>query len=105
MLSDKKLGLKLDSFEAPAPSDLLKARILRAAGEATAPRRSFMKHYMSIAASLVAVSAIGFATLQATGGVDIGDQPEAEIWQEAALDLGFQEVYEWVETSDETVTP
>jgi len=94
MLSDKKLGLRLDHYEAPAPSDLLKARILKTAGETAAPRRSYAKRYISIAASFVAVCAIGFATLQVMNP----DQPEAEIWQETALDLGFQDIYEWVES-------
>ncbi len=101
-LSDKKLGAVLDSYQAPAPGDLLKTRILKAAGEASAPRRSFVKYYISVAASFVAVCAIGFTALQVTG---IGGQPEAEAWQEAALDLGFQDIYEWVETSSETAAP
>ena len=101
-LSDKKLGAVLDNYQAPAPSDLLKARILKAAGEVSAPRRSFAKRYMPLAASLIAVCAIGFAALQVTG---IGGQPEAEAWQEAALDLGFQDIYEWVEESSETAAP
>lgn len=103
MLNNKQLDTKLGSYEAPAPSDLLKARILKVAGETSAPQRSFAKRYMSIAASLVAVCAIGFATLQVTG--DVSEQPETEIWQEAALHLGFSDVYEWVETSDETAAP
>ncbi len=101
-LSDKKLGAVLDSYQAPAPSDLLKARILKAAGETSASKRSFIKYYISIAASLVAVCAIGFTALQVT---DIGGQPEAEAWQEAALDLGLEEVYLWVEESRETAAP
>ncbi len=101
-LSDKKLGAVLDSYQAPAPGDLLKARILKAADETTARHKSFTKRYMPIAASLIAVCAVGFTALQVTG---IGGQPEAEAWQEAALDLGFQDIYEWVETSGETAAP
>lgn len=102
------LNKKLQSFQAPEPSDLLKARILKAARvengaaekAATAPiRTSFTKGFMPIAASLLAVCAISFTVLQNPNTATT----ETAAWQEAAIDLGFDDVYDWVE-AEETVT-
>jgi hypothetical protein len=52
---------------------------------------------MPIAASLLAVCAIGFGTLQ----VSLNSETETvTAWQEAATDLGFEDIYEWVETEE-----
>ena len=100
-MSDADLDKKLASYIAPAPSDLLKARILKAAQQERhaekidAPARPFIRRFAPIAATIMAVCAIGFATLQIN---DPAEQPtEAEAWQEAALNLGFDDLYAWVE--------
>ena len=94
------LNNALNAYKAPEPSDLLKGRILRAAraqSDMAAPAQtSFTKRFMPIAASLLAVCAIGFGVMQ----VSTPSEPAAAAWQEAALDLGFQDVYEWVETEE-----
>jgi len=99
-MKDSDLNKKLDSYQAPTPSDMLKARILKAAAtenKITPPTRSsFSKQFMPIAASLLAVCAIGFTTLQYSQTT----KTETAAWQEAATDLGFDEIYDWVETEE-----
>lgn len=94
------LDKKLQSYQAPEPSDLLKARILNAARveAAAAPpvRASFTRRFMPIAASLIAVCAIGFIVLQSPDTT----KTETAAWQEAATDLGFDDIYDWVEAED-----
>ena len=95
-MKDTDLNIKLDSYQAPEPSELLKARILKAAKTQPAQKQSFTRRFMPIAASLLAVCAIGFVTLQYTQT----SQTETAAWQEAAIDLGFEDIYEWVETEE-----
>jgi len=101
-MKDTELNKKLESYQAPAPSDLLKARILQsAANQATSRPRSsvrtfFSKRFMLIAASLLAVCAIGFGTLQVTQTT----KTETAAWKEAAIDLGFDDIYDWVEAEE-----
>lgn len=94
------LNKKLERYQAPEPSDLLKARILNAARleNASAPpaRASFTRRFMPIAASLLAICAIGFTVLQSSNTAIT----ETAAWQEAAIDLGFDDIYDWVETED-----
>lgn len=98
-MKDTDLNKRLDSYQAPEPSELLKARILKAAAPQTAPARApFTKRFMPIAASLVAVCAIGFGTLQVTDTT----KTETAAWQEAATDLGFDDIYDWVEAEETT---
>jgi len=95
-MKDTDLNKMLDNYQAPAPSELLKGRILKAAIAKPAAKPSFTKRFMPIAASLLAVCAIGFGTLQYTQTYET----ETAIWQEAAADLGFNDIYEWVETEE-----
>lgn len=99
-MKDSDLNMKLDSYQAPEPSDLLKARILRAASaqpaQQFAKRPSFARRFMPIAASLLAICAIGFSALQITQT----NETDAAAWQEAATDLGFSDIYDWVETEE-----
>jgi len=96
-MRDTDLDKKLESYQAPEPSDLLKSRILKAASaEAVPARPSFTRRFMPIAASLLAVCAIGFGTMQFTQTYET----ETAAWQEAATDLGFDDIYDWVETEE-----
>ena len=95
-MKDMDLNIKLDSYQAPEPSELLKARILKAAKTQPAQKRSFTRRFMPIAASLLAVCAVGLTTLQFTQTTET----ETAAWQEAAIDLGFEDIYEWVETEE-----
>lgn len=104
-MRDTDLNNRLNTYKAPEPSDLLKARILKAAkaenaalASTLAPvRTSFAKRFMPIAASLVAVCAIGFAAVQVS---QTHETETTAAWQEAATDLGFDDIYDWVETED-----
>jgi len=93
-MKDIDLNTKLDSYQAPEASELLKARILKAAKAQPVKKPSFTRRFMPIAASLLAVCAIGLTTLQ----FGQTDETETAAWQEAAIDLGFDDIYDWVET-------
>ena len=97
-MKDTDLNKRLDAYQAPNPSDLLKARILKAAEPQanTSASKPFSKRFMPIAASLVAICAIGFATLQ----LGTTQKTESAAWQEAAIDLGFDDIYDWVEAEE-----
>jgi len=96
-MKDFDLNKKLDGYQAPEPSELLKSRIMKAATASPVPARpSFAKRFMPIAASLLAVCAIGFGTMQFSQT----QETESAAWQEAATDLGFEEVYNWVEAEE-----
>jgi len=100
-MTDMDLYKKLESYQAPAPSDLLKARIMKAAAVQTKPTyKTLSKRFMPIAASLLAICAIGLTTLQITQTT----KTEMAAWQEAATDLGFDDIYEWVETEEASTT-
>jgi len=99
-MKDAELNKKLDSYKAPEPSELLKARILKAAKAEPATKPAFTRRFMPIAASLLAVCAIGLTTLQLTQT----NETETAAWQEAAIDLGFEDIYDWVETEEASTT-
>lgn len=98
-MKDTELNHRLKAYQAPEPSELLKARILKAATTSSgtvSSQPSFNKRFMPIAASLLAICAISFSVMQ----VQQPSEPETAAWQEAALDLGFEEVYDWVEAEE-----
>lgn len=99
-MKNTDLNKKLDSYQAPEPSELLKARILKAAKAEPLQKSSFTRRFMPMAASLLAVCAIGLTTVQFTQT----DKTETAAWQEAATELGFDDIYEWVETEDASPT-
>jgi len=99
-MNDNELNTLLAAHDAPNPSELLKARILKQAqkhvqtspNHVAKPRYMPRKAYMSIAASLIAVGTISFTALQSSTTY------EAQVWQETATELGFDEIYDWVES-------
>jgi len=99
-MKDTDLNKKLESYKAPEPNELLKASILKAAKAKPVEKRSFARRFMPIAASLLAVCAIGLTTLQ----LSQTDKTETAAWQEAAIDLGFDDIYDWVETEEAATT-
>lgn len=103
-MKDIDLNKKLETYQAPEPSDLLKARILKAsrteAAIAAPTRASFTRRFIPIAASLLAVCAIGFTILQSPNTASPEAMTETAAWQEAALDLGFDDIYDWVEAEE-----
>ena len=105
-MDDKILDKWLDAHQAPEPGADLKARMLAAATPVnsapnTARSFSFRKQLSPIAASILAIATVGLVGFNVAnlGGTNI-DTAEAEVWQEAALDLGFRDIYNWVESSD-----
>ena len=97
-MNEIDLNKKLDSYQAPEPSDLLKARILKAAKAEVAPQRaSYAKRFMPIAASFLVIGMVGFGALQVTQKTET---EASTTWQEAATDLGFEDIYNWVEAEE-----
>lgn len=95
-MKDMDLNKKLDSCQAPEPSELLKARILKAAPAQPVEKPSFARRFMPLAASLLAICAIGLTTFPLTQT----HKTETAAWQEAATDLGFDDIYDWVEAEE-----
>lgn len=93
-MNDDQLNQKLASLVPPAMSLNLQDRILAEAKAVPNSRvGSFSKRFIPIAASILAICLIGYTVYQPSQNT----QAETEIWQEAALDLGFDEIYSWVE--------
>lgn len=101
------------------PSDLLERRILKslpsqdslneqdgahAAADLPAPandRHSGGFKWRTLAATFAAIGAIGFTALTLNSPADVSEtSEEAEIWREAALDMGVDDVYDWVYSED-----
>ncbi len=92
-MDDDSINQKLAILVPPAMSANLQERIL---AEAVPVSHSFSKRFMPIAASLLAICLIGYAAFQPFQN----NETETETWQEAALDLGFEEIYTWVENEE-----
>jgi len=98
-MDDKILDKWLETHKAPMPSTDLNARILNAVTsdkQANDNHRSFTRRFLPIAATLLAVSMIGVTGFNTVNDKNI--ETETALWQEAALDLGFDEIYDWVES-------
>lgn len=96
-MNDDLLNQKLASLVPPAMSLNLQDLILAEAKAVPKSRvGAFSKRFMPIAASILTICLIGYTVYQPSQNA----QAETEIWQEAALDLGFDEIYSWVEGED-----
>jgi len=95
-MDDKMLDKCLDSLKAPEPSPDLGQRILRAAKTPVEQNISFSKKFMPIAATILAIAVIGYTGLNTLTNTET----ESMLWQEAANDLGFDDIYDWVENED-----
>lgn len=100
------LDKTLNTLQAPAPSDLLKARILREAA-AMRPAQTALpaandnrwKKWSAVAAMALIMGFAGFSTLQ-NFNTDT-DSVEAELLADAADELGYETLYAWVHYDDE----
>lgn len=92
----------------PPPSDLLPRRIMTNLPAQKIPLLSTMAandvsgarkfKWPAIAAAFVMIGAIGFTTLSLqTPAID---DTEAEVWREVALDMGVDDVFDWVYSED-----
>jgi len=109
----KALDAHLDAYDVPPPSALLQARIRKAAHmqaqnspslpdnaaitDHPQPNRRF--GWKRAAAVLAVVGIVGYGTYPLIAPVS--PDPDANVWQEAAIDLGVSEIYDWVESSTE----
>ncbi len=111
-LLDTQLDAALQSYTVDAPSDLLAARILKMAKATPQQKQTFQdietgnirqenvlwreKRYgFGIAALLLISLTFAFGTLNFAPSDTESDT--AEIWLEAAADLGMSDIYDWVE--------
>lgn len=110
------LDAALHSAQAPMPSDLLRARILREAkttaqdiptaltnygmaanDRVKSPFKINATKWGAVAATLIICGALGF---QALSPAAVTTPVDDAIWQEAAADLGLTDLYGWVEGTD-----
>ncbi len=101
----KSLDDMLNRVEAPEPSDTLKARILR---DAKAQRPAEMqpvaandnrwKKWSAIAAAAIILGVVGVTTLTLPT-----ETADAELWAETAEDMGYEDLYAWVNDADDSV--
>lgn len=98
----KSLDDMLKTVEAPEPSDMLKARILRDAKAQGAVETSPIaandnrwKKWAAIAATVLVLGVVGVTTLSPSP-----ETSEAELWAETAEDLGYDDLYAWVNGED-----
>lgn len=101
----------LDCVQAPEPSALLKARILKAAKEQNlvntdinnvtpiAANDNLWKRWGALAAIALFAAVIGITILPS----QLSEPAEAELWAETADDIGYTDLYAWVQGEDETV--
>jgi len=103
-MDDKTLNKWLDTHQAPTPSAELGVNILAAASVKDIPanqNQTFRKRFMPIAATILAISMVGFTGFTILSGKAVETtETETALWQEAALDLGFDDIYNWVESED-----
>lgn len=99
------LNSLLDQVKSPEPSDLLKARILQQAKSQTVNQSpkpandTHWKRWVGVAAIAVVMGVVGFTTLYSA------PPSEEEVWAEAAQDMGYGDLYAWVEgDASETLT-
>jgi len=100
--AETKLDAMLDTISTSEPSEILKARIMKAAtGQVhsapleNTPRRQYWKIAASFAV-IVAVGAIGYSTYTSPSEI----QTEETVWLEAANELGVSDIYTWVEGTE-----
>lgn len=98
----KSLDDMLNSVEAPEPSDTLKARILRDAKAQrpvepapVAANDNRWKKWSAIAAAAIILGVVGVTTLTPPT-----ETTETELWAETAEDMGYEDLYAWVNDAD-----
>lgn len=107
MFAEVQLDEALNLVTSPAPSDLLKKRILNAASikaaneNSPAPKAGWL-HWKSAAALMLGAFALGFggANWLPSSGETSTEALYAQIdtsWEEAADELGLLDTYTWVE--------
>ena len=117
LMNDQDLQARLQSYSPAGPSDLLKIRILKMAEQTPqdkgeqdtvlpakpiaqndpAPKKVRRFGQMKWAAGLICAFSLGmFALTQ----IDSGQAEQSDIWQEAALELGVSDIYDWVENEN-----
>lgn len=97
----------LNQVKSPEPSDLLKARILQQA-KAQRPSETIPKNHApkaandngwkrwaALAAMAIILGVVGVGTLTPVQTNEV--EASAELWAEAAQNMGYEDLYAWVE--------
>lgn len=102
----KRLDSALSNHHIHPPSDLLARRIMsklpaQDGAPANDTSRGFKFNWRAVAATFAVLSAVGFTTLNMSAPApDDAATAETEVWREAALDLGVDDVFDWVHSED-----
>ncbi len=116
-MSDKDLQARLKGYSPASPSDLLQNRILKMAkqtpqdiatdstGAISSVGHQAIPHAqndrapfkMKWAAGLVCAFSLGVIALTQFGTTQTD---QSNVWQEAALELGISDIYDWVENTN-----
>lgn len=95
--AENTLDAALDSHSVSPPSELLRARILKAArSDATKQVKLLWHQHPMVRRGAIAAAFIMCAVI----GLQTHTQPvtsDADIWLDAANDLGIEDLYNWVE--------
>lgn len=93
--SDLDLNAQLDSYHVAAPSDLLSARIAKAAIQVPQDAAPMKRApYAQLVAALTVMFAVGFGAYSVYDTIAVTE--DESVWMEAATDLGVSDVYNWV---------
>ncbi len=113
--SAQRLDTALAQATLPPPSDLLARRILSSlpaqhgapANDVTPSPRSRLPEFRmpeirlrALAAAMLVVGAAGFTVLSLQTPPTDNAAAESEVWREAALDMGVDDVFDWVYSED-----
>lgn len=105
LIQAKRLDAAMSAAAVHPPSDLLARRIMAnlpaqdgAAANDMRPARRF--NWRAIAASFVILGTIGVTTFSLQSPPAVNGAAEAEVWREAALDMGVDDVFDWVYSED-----
>jgi hypothetical protein len=98
----------LNTLDAPEPSRDLKTRILEAAKEQSprstqtvpqAANDNNWKRWSAMAAMAIFAAAVGLTFLPSQSA----DMTDADLWAEKAEDIGYEDLYAWVQGEDTEV--
>ncbi len=102
----ERLDGALSQHHISPPSDLLARRVIsnlpaQDGAPANDTSLGFKFNWRAVAATFAVLGAVGFTALNMSAPApDDAASAETEVWREAALDLGVDDVFDWVHSED-----